>query len=172
MNIRSPAAPFLAFGFAALPCAGIFFGAAVGRGWGIMIPCSAIAASITGGLLWRWLHRPHAKPTSIRGFWIGALAGLVSHPIAWYLALVWNYFFGEGGLASDQPLNPLQAIPGALVFTLWSIPLAGWLTIPLGGMVGYILQNLAVLAPNAKTSPSSKSEFLAEDQKARDPKAT
>ncbi len=52
-----------------------------------LIFTSTAAAFITGTLLWKIVYARARKHTHWRGMLVGALVGVVSHPLAWYLTI-------------------------------------------------------------------------------------
>lgn len=102
-----------------------------------MIPASAVAAGSAGMLTWRLFVASHGKPPRRRLVLAGLTAGVIAHPLAWYLFLVWNYFAGTTSSLGERTMNPLEAAAGALVFSVWSYFLAGWLTLPAAGALGW-----------------------------------
>lgn len=111
-----------------------------GEGWQYMKYCAAMAAFIVGTLLWRMWVAPQDTASGGRGLWVGALVGLLSHPVAWYLLILFHFFSGESSSLGEKPLDPIQAIWGSLVFSFWSVFLVGFfVTIPLGAVIGFFL---------------------------------
>jgi len=53
--------------------------------WQAMPFAAALAASLTGALSWRLLVVTSRSRVLLRGIAAGALTGLLSHPIAWYV---------------------------------------------------------------------------------------
>lgn len=121
------------FGVAgALTATPIFLGA-VGSGWRWMIATSAIAALLVGALAWRLLA------DRIRGWIVGAIVGVTAHPVAWWLLIVGQWLGGARSSLGERTLGPLEGVVGALVMSLWSLLLAGWLTVPVGAAIGVAL---------------------------------
>lgn len=104
-----------------------------------MVPCSGISAFIVGTLLWGRLVARHPAPRPARGAACGAFVGILSHPIAWYLMLVAYWLRGARSSLGEPTVDPITALAGAAVFSAWSIFLAGWLTVPVAALVGWIL---------------------------------
>ncbi|HTX37124.1 MAG TPA: hypothetical protein VME43_18975 [Bryobacteraceae bacterium] len=73
---------------------------------------------------------------------MGLLTGVLAHPVAWYLAIVWSYASGARSSLGERMLNPLEAVAACFVFAAGSIILTGWLTVPAGGVIGWILGKL------------------------------
>ncbi len=107
--------------------------------WGVMIYASAIAALILGTALW-WLIVGRANNRLIlRGFIAGALVGLFSHPVAWYLSILVLYLSGTKSSLGEPTLDPIQGVWSALVSSFMSLILFGWMTITIGAFLGGIL---------------------------------
>ena len=70
---------------------------------------------------------------------MGILTGGLAHPVAWYLAIVWSYASGARSSLGDRTLNPLEGLAACFVYAGFSVLLTGWLTVPAGGMVGWVL---------------------------------
>jgi hypothetical protein len=86
-----------------------------GRGSSSLISSSSGAAAFgVSFLFWRIFCASPQRISGRRGALVGLLTGVFAHPVAWYLAIVWFY----AGM---------------------SLLLMGWLTVPAGGMVGWIL---------------------------------
>lgn len=129
----------LYFGLAGLCCGFLIFSNAKGAGWEKMIYASALAAFLTGTLVW-WILVDRSGSTSIwKGALAGGLTGLLAHPLAWYVGIILNYFSGTKSSLGDEPMNPLTGLWGALVFSLFSWLVVGWLTVLVGGLVGTLI---------------------------------
>jgi hypothetical protein len=107
--------------------------------WWPLVVASGLSASAVGLLLWRLLCATSQSVSRRRGALAGALTGLLAHPVAWYLALVWNYLLGHTSSLGDTPSGPLESLAGCLVMTFWSLLIVGWLTVPAGAVVGFLL---------------------------------
>jgi hypothetical protein len=110
----------------------------VGDWWPLAV-ASGLSAWAVSLLLWRLLCATSQPVSRRRGALAGALTGLLAHPVAWYLALVWNYLLGHTSSLGDKPSNPLESLAGCLVMTFWSLLIVGWLTVPAGAVVGFLL---------------------------------
>ena len=119
--------------------AGLVVWNAVGQGWRGFIPFAAFAAFAVGAVAWRWI-----SPLKLRwsGAVAGAVAGLASHPLAWYAFIVAAWVSGAKSSLSEPTVNPLEAVPAALFFTAWSWLFTGWLTVPIGAALGYGLSRV------------------------------
>ena len=107
--------------------------------WWPLVGASGLAAFSVSLLLWRLLCGSGQPVSGRRGALAGALTGLLAHPIAWYLALVWHYLQRHTSSLGDKPVDPLQSFAGSLVMAFWSLLIAGWLTVPAGAIVGFLL---------------------------------
>ena len=111
-------------------------------GWQIFVGISPLAAFLTGFILWWSLMTLRPRVSLLFGLLVGALIGILAHPVAWYLAILWMYFSGETGSLGEAPLNPVEGILYAPVYALPSLLIVGWLSVPLGliggGLVAYL----------------------------------
>jgi hypothetical protein len=116
---------------------------AIGSGYELLPFTAGLAAfGCTAGTWWLLLDR-NRKYSLWRGALAGGLAGIFAHYVCWYLMILAQNicYWGWGGCVSslgDPPANPLIGFGGALVFSLWSLLLFGWLTIPIGVLAGGI----------------------------------
>jgi len=110
-----------------------------GGDWRPLSIAASLAAILTSLFCW-WLFilRP-GRITWLRGMGVGMLSGVLVHPATWYLLILYYYCIGAKGSLGDPTLNPYQAILESLVFSLWSLIIVGWFTIPLGGVGGVVL---------------------------------
>ena len=117
---------------------------ATGSGYDSFWAYAAVAAFITASLLWWLVVERRTRFTKLRGALAGALAGLLAHWVCWYLVIggAWLCNVTTGGCTGslgDAPMNPLQAIPGAAVLSLWSLVFFGIVTVPFGALAGLAL---------------------------------
>ncbi|MEA3642515.1 MAG: hypothetical protein VBE63_21610 [Lamprobacter sp.] len=65
---------------------------------------------------------------------------MIAHSVCWWLFILAAWIEGTwltGGASPGEPsMNPLQGIIGALIFSLFSLALFGWVTIPAGALIG------------------------------------
>lgn len=129
------------FALAALAASFLILSVIIGAkdSWQGLIVTSAAAAFIMGALLWKLIFAGRRRPNLLSGAGVGALVGIVSHPLAWYLLMVLFFVTGERGSLGDRTVDPLSAIPASLLFSLASLLAAGWITAPLGALVGGVL---------------------------------
>jgi hypothetical protein len=120
---------------------GVFVaGSANGQGWGLFPVYASAAAFITACVVWRWrVVRRHAQ-RCLTGLLAGALVGVLSHVLCWWLfilgAFIDFHWFGGDASLREPPMNPLQALFAAVVYSVFSLYLFGWLTIAAGALLG------------------------------------
>ncbi|WPL18462.1 hypothetical protein Thiowin_03535 [Thiorhodovibrio winogradskyi] len=128
---------------------------AIGDGWDLLPICATLAAFLTGISLWYWLIERRAAThghAGIRtGILTGALAGILAHYLCWYLLILCanlDYlWFGTTSSLGEPPMNPIQALAGAAVFSGFSLFLFGWVTIPAGALLGLLMIRLTRVLP-------------------------
>lgn len=125
---------------------GLFFGALVfwmaeGEGYEGFAAAAPAAAFLCGAALWRLLPERVTRRRRVWGAVAGALAGVASHYVTWYLqylgANVCHWL--TGGCTSslgEPPANLLAALWGAAAFTYFSLLTVGWLTFGIGAGLG------------------------------------
>lgn len=107
--------------------------------WHSLAISSGVAAFAVSYLFWHVFCASGKAISGRRGALVGIVTGALAHPVAWYLAIVWAYASGERSSLGDRTVNPLEGLWGALVYAYLSILLAGWITIPAGGIAGWVL---------------------------------
>lgn len=110
--------------------------------WWLLVTAPA-AAFICGTAFWRLLPERSPGPTRLRGTLAGGLTGVVSHFVAWYLGYLGANlcFLFTGGCTNslgEPPADPFAAFPGAAGFTFFSLLVAGWATLPIGALLGFL----------------------------------
>lgn len=109
-----------------------------------LIFASTASAFITGMLLWKIVFARARKPIRRRGMIVGALVGIVSHPLAWYLAYLWAaYVEGERFGLGSPIMVPFKALGISVGLAGISLVLVGWITAPVGAIVGGALDYVA-----------------------------
>ena len=63
----------------------------------------------------------------------------MAHPLTWYFALLYLYFSDERSSLGEATLNPWEGILASLAYSLLSLLFVGWLTAPIGALVGGVL---------------------------------
>lgn len=110
-----------------------------------------LIASLTSALLgpalwWRMIIKP-GRLSVRRGIAVGALIGIIAHPVVWYVALALAYFTGRSTVAATILVtNPLQDLLSAVVLAMFSVLFVGWLTALIGGVVGGVISLLQSLS--------------------------
>lgn len=107
-------------------------------GWSIVV-ASGVAAFAAGYVLWRVTCSPVRPHSARRGALAGALTGLLAHPVAWYLAVVWTYLRGRSLFPGGKLVGPIDGLPVSLVYAFFGLILTGWLTVPAGALAGWLL---------------------------------
>lgn len=121
----------------------ILFRDAIGDGWDTF-PCySGTAAFLAPATVWWLLVEKKQLYSVLRGSVAGALGALTAHYLCWYLEIIYyniNYWLlgGPGSSLGEPPIDPLNGLWGALVFSLYSYLFVGWITIPVGSLIGGI----------------------------------
>lgn len=124
----------ISFGAAGFVCSLLILAVAPGD-WTYLIFAAPVAAFLVSVPLWL-LVILSGKTTLWRGAAVGALTGFLSHPPAWYFVTLLLWLSGTTSSAGDQILNPIEAVPGSIVFSVISLLLFGWLTVPVGAVAG------------------------------------
>ena len=122
---------------------------AAGEGYRFFPVYAGAAALITCSVLWWLIVEMPGRRSVAAGIVAGALGGLLSHPVCWYLKILaanigywvlrssaYSSSFGE------PPVDPLNGLWGAFVLSLWSWLFFGWVTIPSGGIIGGVFARL------------------------------
>ncbi|HEY7091555.1 MAG TPA: hypothetical protein VH393_00150 [Ktedonobacterales bacterium] len=112
-------------------------------GFVTFLVASCLAAAFLGpALWWRAIIQPD-RLTVPRGAGIGALGGILVHPVVLYVLFVEAYFTGQSiALPIGTPTNPLLDIISAILGAVVSVLFAGWITAPIGALAGAIIAAL------------------------------
>ncbi len=121
----------LVFG-ALCACAGIAAGGFVALGsrdlaWNHFLLAAPLGAFLSGMGAWWWVAARAREVSGGRGALAGALAGCVSHPLSWGLLFL---------LLDTTDGAPVKA-ESVVVLSLMSLVVIGWLTVPLGALLGW-----------------------------------
>lgn len=114
-----------------------------GDGWEWFWVASTSAAFVCGAAAWRLLAERPSRERPIWGALAGGLAGLAAHYLTWYFQYVANNvcFWLTGGCTGslgEPPADLLQAFVGSAGFTFFSLIVCGWLTVPIGVVLGLL----------------------------------
>src|SRR6187402_621112 len=94
----------------------------IGKGYEILIFCAPISIFITGTLSWKYIIKnPDYKLEDL--FPVSIITGTLSHPITFYLTLVYANIcnWTTGGCTSSlggKPINLIYSIPVSLLFSI------------------------------------------------------
>lgn len=102
------------------------------------------AAFATGALLWWQMLERSGTRTIGRGALAGGLAGALAHYPCWLMlmfaaAACHAVFPGCMASVGGPPIDPLNALWAAGVYSLFSLYFVGWLTVPAGAVIGAVL---------------------------------
>lgn len=117
------------------------------QGWSQMIIATGIAAFLSTFLLWKKLILQHPHPSIWRGALVGALISILSYPISWYLVLLYSFFTGATDSLGEKTVNPLESIAATFIMSFASFVFSGWLTVPIGAIVGIIVTVISKFRP-------------------------
>jgi hypothetical protein len=117
---------------------------ATGDGYAVFLLAAPIAAFATAALFWWWLLDRPSIHTKTRGAIAGALAGAVAHYVCWLLLMLGasacHAVLGAcADSLGDVPMGPVDALWAAGLYSLFSLLLFGWLTVPAGAMAGALV---------------------------------
>jgi hypothetical protein len=110
--------------------------------WHSLAISSGAAAFGVSLLFWRLFCPADQLISARRGALVGIVTGVLAHPVAWYLVIVWLYASGARSSLGDRTINPLDGLAACFVYAGFSIVSTGWLTVTAGGIVGWILGRL------------------------------
>lgn len=105
---------------------------------------SGLAAFLTSSILWYYLVAKPEVFTTKRGIMIGVISGAFSHYVCWYINFIVMNLCNKAtrGCVDSlgaPPADLWNALWGAGVLSLYSLLFYGWVTLPLGGLIGGIL---------------------------------
>jgi hypothetical protein len=98
----------------------------------------ALAAGLLGAGFWHWIISEPAHPSWPRGAIVGALTGVLAHPLAFWLTAMGQLLTvgtSREGLFNDLFVAPMLAL--LLSFISWTM--IGWGTAVAGTLLGVVL---------------------------------
>lgn len=107
-----------------------------GTGWWLVVVSAGIASFLSGVFFWRAFSSRDGNISYPRAALAGAFVGALSHPPAWYIAILLSWITGTKGYGEIRALGPADGLWACLVMSFWSLLLAGWLTVPAGVVAG------------------------------------
>ncbi|GAB4391584.1 MAG: hypothetical protein Tsb005_01980 [Gammaproteobacteria bacterium] len=111
---------------------------AMGVGRTLLVPAT-LAGLMCALLCWVWLIAWRKHETLMRGIWAGSIAGLIAHPLTWYLAVIRaniNFYFIPWCDCPEAPVGLLAGIPQSILLSYLSLFPLGWMTLVLGAVAG------------------------------------
>lgn len=112
----------------------------LGQSWVEFPAYVAAGAFLAALLLWRPFVAKPGKATAGRGAVVGLAVGVLVHPCTWYVLICVNWVLVSLGYrahsAGGQPIDPLLGLAAVWLYSLPSLLVAGWLSLPLGLLVG------------------------------------
>ena len=115
-----------------------------GSGHARFLVAAPAAAFLTGTALWWLFVARRARYSTSLGALTGAAAGAIAHYVCWYLVLVAaaTCHALTGGCTDslgEAPMNIVRAVAAAGLYSMVSLFLFGWLTVPAGAIIGGLL---------------------------------
>lgn len=112
-------------------------------GYEIFLFSAPVGSFVTGFAFWLLLVARRLTPSKKAAIAAGVLTGIVSHWSCWYLTICYQnlryVFLGETSSLGEPPIDLLNGLWGAAVFSFWSLIVLGWLSAPFGGLLGYLV---------------------------------
>ncbi len=114
----------------------VFFPGDVVSGAILFATTSCLVSAALGPVLWWWVIIKPDRLRVRRGIGVGALGGILAHPLVLYILFVEAYVTRQSTPFFGNPTNPfldlISAVLGAVVTVLY----AGWITVPIGALAG------------------------------------
>ena len=117
---------------------------ATGDGYRLFPVYGGTAAFITAAFFWWLIVLRRDAFRRIPGGIAGALSGIVAHYICWYIQIIsanicYWIFGGCRSSLGEPPVDLLDGFWGALGLSFFSLLFWGWITAPLGALIGALL---------------------------------
>jgi hypothetical protein len=111
------------------------------------VVASCLVSALLGPVLWWWAIVKVGRLSVRRGIGVGALGGILGHPLVWYTLFIEAYLTGQRTvLGIPLVTNPFMDVASALMMAIISVELAGWITVLVGAVAGgtmALLQSLS-----------------------------
>lgn len=126
------------------------------------LPLAAgLGAAVAGAPLWWAIVERTAEPTARRGGLVGAVVGVVAHPLMWFLMGVGAgvvVLAAEGlGALADLVLGDISGLMGAFVlFSVVGLLLTGIVTVPVAAGTGLALAHVRKRVLEPESEPSKR----------------
>jgi hypothetical protein len=118
----------------------VFFPGELAPRFMTFVVASCLIAALLGPALWWWAIIKPDRLSTRRGIGVGALGGILVHPLVLYTLFVEAYLTRQStALPVGNPTNPLLDLVSALLGGIMSVLFAGWITVPIGAMAGWII---------------------------------
>lgn len=105
---------------------------------GLIAVSASLACFLLGMIFWSWLIILSGRADWWRGLVMGALTGILGHPLTWYIVALLLYFSGAEGPSGEPTLGPGAAVGSSLLLGLASLYMVGWMTLPLAVIAAMI----------------------------------
>ncbi|MCC6129097.1 MAG: hypothetical protein IT186_04150 [Acidobacteria bacterium] len=132
----------LAFGTMGLAAALFVLWNGRATGWWVVVFSAGLASFLAGVFFWRVFSSRDGRISFPRAGLAGAFAGALSHPLAWYIAILVSLLTGTKGYGEIRVLGPIDGLWASLVMSFWSLLLIGWITVPAGVLAGLLYLGL------------------------------
>ncbi len=126
----------LVFGLTGAFVAMLVLASAEGGGWMQLTGSAGLAAFLVSLGLWYLVIKKWSFVNGKRGALIGLIVGIASHPVTWYIHILYLNIIDSRSSLNEPPIGPIDGLYGSLAFTFWSLLLFGWLTAPIAALLG------------------------------------
>ena len=106
-----------------------------------MMAFALTATALAGAAAWRLIVAT-PESSSVRGAFAGLVAGIVAHPLCWFLLLVFQTVWDPNLRRQSLTNIFFNVVFMTLLMTISSLGLVGWITAPIGATLGYAAKRL------------------------------
>jgi hypothetical protein len=103
---------------------------------GRLVVCAAVGAALAGTLCWQTMLRHEPSPRSGAGY--GLMTGLAAHPLCWFLYFSTHLIWGDSFHFKTPKEWLFLLTVGVLLASVSSLGMVGWLSGPVGALLGYL----------------------------------